>query len=167
VKTWSDYVAEAEQYKHYKQRCEALEADLQTARQAMHETVPGLLDRIEHVEQRCEQLEGHLKLAIERHNDQVQRAKDAEQRCEQLEADLADYREALRAANDASARQQGRCEQLEAVYQAAETLVNQWASPDPDREAAEFAAIALQLQRAVRQHRAERRALRLSGDDQR
>jgi chromosome segregation ATPase len=70
VKTWSDYVAEAEQYRHYKQR--------------------------------CEQLEGHLKLAIERHNDQVQRAKDAEarhyrlgeayesaeQRCEQLEAAL-------------------------------------------------------------------------------
>jgi DNA repair ATPase RecN len=106
VKTWSDYVAEAEQYRHYKQRCEQLEAevedwketaqkcafklratemerdeaqqgaeyaiacmsewqerceqleaDLQTARQAMYETVPGLLDRIEHVEQRCEQLE--------------------------------------------------------------------------------------------------------------
>jgi hypothetical protein len=28
VKTWSDYVAEAEQYKHYKQRCEQLEAEL-------------------------------------------------------------------------------------------------------------------------------------------
>jgi hypothetical protein len=60
VKTWSDYVAEAEQYRHYKQRCEQLEADLQTARQATRETVPGLLDRIEHVEQRCEQVEAVL-----------------------------------------------------------------------------------------------------------
>jgi hypothetical protein len=63
------------------------------------------------------------------------------------------------------AKLEQRCEQLEAVYQAAEMLVNQWASPDPDREAAEFAATA--LQRAVRNHRAERRALRLSGGDQR
>jgi hypothetical protein len=32
VKTWSDYVAEAEQYKHYKQRCEQLEAELDRLR---------------------------------------------------------------------------------------------------------------------------------------
>jgi hypothetical protein len=105
VKTWSDYVAEAEQYRHYKQRCEQLEAALNECQDSFAE---------------------------------VERA-------------------AIRAMQ--------RCEQLEAVYQAAETLVNQWASPTPDREAAESAAIA--LQRAVRQHRAERRALRLSGGDQR
>jgi cell division protein FtsB len=27
-KTWGEYVAEAEQYKHYKQRCEELEAQV-------------------------------------------------------------------------------------------------------------------------------------------
>jgi capsule polysaccharide export protein KpsE/RkpR len=160
VKTWSDYVAEAEQYRHYKQRCEQLEAEVEDWK----ETAQKCAFKLRATEMERDEAQQGAEYAIACMS-------EWQERCEQLEADLQTARQAMHETVpgllDRIEHVEQRCEQLEAVYQAAETLVNQWASPDPDREAAKFAATAMALQRAVRNHRAERRALRLSGGDQR
>jgi hypothetical protein len=63
-KTWGEYVEEAEQYKHYKQRCEQLEAALL----ALIERDLALAQAITRTMQRCEQLEAEnarLREALE------------------------------------------------------------------------------------------------------